>query len=116
MVKLYGMNGSLVSYGGVMAGMMGPSGGPTREVERLLDQNFKKVKMLLEEHRGALIAVAEALIEKHALIGDEVYELCAKADARTNGHNGHDKVEIPDFEAPAAMIGAGGQQRIDPPN
>jgi cell division protease FtsH len=116
MVKLYGMNGSLVSYGGVMAGMMGPSGGPTREVERLLDQNFKRVKMLLEEHRAALIAVAEALIEKHALIGDEVYELCAKADSRSNGHNGHDKVEIPDFETPAAMIGAGGQQRIDPPN
>src|SRR5919198_2061802 len=28
MVKLYGMNGSLVSYGGVMARMIGPAGGP----------------------------------------------------------------------------------------
>src|SRR5205823_13112696 len=83
MVKLYGMNGSLMSYGG-MLGASGPfgggGGGPSREVDRLLDQNFKRVKMLLEEHREAVVAVAEGLIEKHALMGDEVYELVAKAE------------------------------------
>ena len=71
------MNGSLVSYGGMLGagGPFGGGGGGGREVDRLLDQNFKRVKMLLEEHRAAVIAVAEALIEKHALMGDEVYEL-----------------------------------------
>src|SRR5215831_3927272 len=106
MVKLYGMNGSLMSYGGMLgAGFSGGGGGPSREVDRLLDQNFKRVKMMLEEHRAAVIAVAEALIEKHALMGDEVYALVSQAEGRTNGHtNGH----VPPPDAPAFEIGVGG--------
>src|SRR5215469_4182364 len=106
MVKLYGMNGSLMSYGGMLgAGGFGGGGGPSREVDRLLDQNFKRVKMLLEENRAGVVAVAEALIEKHALMGDEVYELVAKADGRTNGHaNG--KVAVPPPTAPAFEMAA----------
>src|SRR5215470_14952854 len=65
MIKLFDMNGSLVSYGG-MLGAGGPfgsiGGGGGRDVDRLLDQQFKRVKMLLEEHRAAVTAVAEALI------------------------------------------------------
>jgi ATP-dependent Zn protease len=118
MVKVYGMNGSLMSYGG-MIGMGGPfgggGGGPSRDVDRLLDQNFKRVKMLMEEHREAVIAVAEALIEKHALMGDEIYELVSKAEGRTNGHaNGH--VQVPPPDAPAFEIAAGGHPRSDPTN
>jgi hypothetical protein len=67
--------------------------------------------MLLEEHRSAVVAVAEALIEKHALMGDEVYDLVAKAEGMTNGHtNGH----IPPPDAPAFEIASGGQVRRDP--
>ncbi|MDQ3811264.1 MAG: AAA family ATPase [Chloroflexota bacterium] len=118
MVKMLGMNGSLVSYGGSLnAGTPfggGPSGGG-REVDRLLDQNFKKVKMLLEENRSAMVAVAEALIEKHALMGDEVYDLVARASGRANGKaNGH--LDVPPPDAPAFEITAGGHQRVDPPN
>jgi cell division protease FtsH len=117
MIKLYGMNGSLVSYGG-MLGAGNPFGGGGmgggREVDRMLDQNFKRVKMLLEEHRAGVIAVAEALIEKHALMGDEVYELVSRAENRTNGHtNGH--VQVPPPDAPALEIATGGQTRMDPP-
>jgi ATP-dependent Zn protease len=115
MVKLWGMNGSLTSWGGLgPMGPMGGMGGPSREVDRVLDQNFKKVKMLLEENRASVIAVAEALIEKHALMGDEVYELCAKAESRTNGHS--NGVHVPPPDAPAFEIAAGGQVRVDPPN
>src|SRR4030081_1150346 len=74
MVKVLGMDGSLASppYGG---------GEPqNREVDRLLDQQFKRVKVLIEDNRAATVAIAEALIEKHALMGDEVYELVAKAE------------------------------------
>jgi hypothetical protein len=93
----------------------GGGGGPSREVERLLDQNFKRVKMLIEENRAAVTAVAEALIEKHALMGDEVYELVAKAEARANGaSNGH--LEVPPRDAPAFEIAAGGTPRVDPTN
>jgi cell division protease FtsH len=117
MINYLGMNGTLVSAAGMGGG--NPFGGPpagggnTRDVERLLDQNFKRVKMLMEENRSAVVAVAEALIEKHALMGDEIYELVAKAESRTNGHtNGHTPVPPPD--APAFEIAAGGKQRIDP--
>ena len=114
MVKMLGMNGSLVSYAGGLGGPFGaapPVGG--REVDRLLDQNFKRVKLLLEDNRAAMVAVAEALIEKHSLMGDEIYELCARAENRTNGHtNGH--VAVPPPDAPAFEIAAGGQQRSDP--
>ena len=45
-------------------------------------------------------------------MGDEVYELVANAESRTNGHaNGHAK--SPPADAPAFEITAGGQQRID---
>jgi ATP-dependent Zn protease len=119
MINYLGMNGSLVSAegmgGGNPFGISMGGGGNSRDVERLLDQNFKRVKMLLEENRAGLIAVAEALIEKHALMGDEVYDLVNKAESRTNGHtNGHTPVPPPD--APAFEIAAGGQQRFDPPN
>jgi ATP-dependent Zn protease len=117
MVKVYGMNGSLMSFGGMIGagGPFGGGGGPSREVDRLLDQNFKRVKMLLEEHREGVVAVAEALIEKHALMGDEVYDLVAMAENRGNGHaNGH--VSAPPRDAPAFEIASGGQIRQDPPN
>jgi ATP-dependent Zn protease len=112
MVKVWGMNGSLASHAGMLNGAGAP-GSPSRDVERILDQNFKRAKMLLEENRAAVIAVAEALIEKHSLLGDEVYELVARASGHTNGHskNGSD---IPPADAPAFMIGAGGSTRIDP--
>jgi hypothetical protein len=70
--------------------------------------------MLLEENRPAMVAVAEALIEKHALMGDEVYELVSKSDSRTNGHTTNGTVPPPD--APAFEIASGGQIRQDPHN
>jgi ATP-dependent Zn protease len=114
MVNELGMNGAMVYRPTGMFGMPGVQNMPDpRGVERLLDQNFKKARMLLEEHREAVIAVAEALIEKHSLIGDEIYELIEKAESRSNGHSGNGHIPPPD--APAFEIAAGGQQRFDPP-
>ena len=103
MVNYLGMNGSLVSAGGLgSGGLFGAPASPasTKDIERLLDQQFKRVKQLLEDHREAMIAVAEGLIEKHALMGEEVYQLVEEADKRSlarvqanghyrNGTNGH---------------------------
>jgi hypothetical protein len=48
-------------------------------------------------------------------MGDEVYNLVASAEGRTNGHaNGH--IPQPPVDAPAFEITAGGQQRVDPHN
>ncbi len=114
MINFYGMNGSLVSLAGLGAGnpFGATGGGPSREIERLLDQNFKRVKLLLEDNRAAMIAVAEALIEKHNLTGDEVYRLVSEAQSRHNGHsNGH--AALPAVDA-AFQIASGGREIADP--
>jgi cell division protease FtsH len=53
-----------------------------KRVEALLQSQLKAVKQLLMEHREALIAVAEALIERDELVADEIKELIDAADAR----------------------------------
>jgi len=62
--------------------------------EGVLQSQFKAVKHLLQEHSEALIAVAEALIERDELIADEIKALIDEADAKRVA-----KVVISDFEA-----------------
>ncbi len=117
MLRHFGMNGSLVSVAGLGGGLFGGAGvggNGTREIERLLDQNFKRVKLLLEEHRPAVVALAEALIEKHSLNGDEVYAIVAQADNRSNGRaNG--RQALPPPGTPAFAIAPGGEPIHDEP-
>ena len=96
MVKLFGMNGSLVSMSGAEGRYPGVA---DRDVDYMLDQNFMRVKMLLEEHREAVIGVAEALIGQHTLTGDEVYTLVARAESRTIDP-GNDINDIPSASVP----------------
>jgi ATP-dependent Zn protease len=121
MIDYLGMNGSLVSEAGLGGGGGGLFTGSAsamsrKDIERLLDQQFKRVKMMLEEHREAVTAVAEALIEKHALLGEEVYRLVQEADMRAhvngyrNGTNGHEPQ--PDTNG-AYALGAGGDPVYD---
>jgi hypothetical protein len=53
-----------------------------KRVEILLQSQLKAVKQLFMDHREALIAVAEALIERDELIAEEIKELIDTADAR----------------------------------
>jgi cell division protease FtsH len=75
-----GMDGTLISY----APLGDPKALPglAERVEKLLQEQFKAVRKLLQDHREALIAVAEALIEKDELVSDEIIELIQEADAR----------------------------------
>ncbi len=50
------------------------------EVETLLRQAYTSVKTLLEQHRAAVIAVAEALLVKEELDSDEILELIRQAE------------------------------------
>ena len=99
MLKLFGMNGSLASAGGRIDGSGMIPGRPSREVGRVLDQNFYRVKHLLEEHRPAVDAVAHALIERHALVGDEVYAIVNAAEpeeaAPAPSAEPHDAAPVP---------------------
>jgi cell division protease FtsH len=85
-IGAYGMNGTLTSFLGFSDGLMGanPRSLPDMEerVEALLQLQLKAVKQLFMEHREAVIAVSEALIERGELIAEEIKELIDAADAR----------------------------------
>jgi len=86
-----GMDGTLISYR--------PFGDPTKlpkfseRVEAVLQSQFKAVKRLLQEHSEALIAIAEALIERNELVAEEIEQIIQEADARRVS-----RVVISDFE------------------
>ncbi|HET9921543.1 MAG TPA: AAA family ATPase [Ktedonobacteraceae bacterium] len=84
-VGVYGMDGTLTSYlafGNSLAGASVssiPHG--AERVENLLQKQFKETKKLFEEHSEAVIAVAEALIERDELVAEEIKQLVDEADA-----------------------------------
>lgn len=104
-VGAYGMDGTLYSYVAMTgAGIAFERNSvPKERVEAVLNSQFKAVKNLLQEHREAVIGVAEALIERDELVAEEIEEIVKEADARrvnrlvlgdfkvlANGHgNGH---------------------------
>ncbi len=85
-VGAYGMDGTLTSYLAFANGLSGasPLSVPhaAERVEALLQKQFKEIKRLLEEHSEALIAVAEALIERDELVAEEIKQLAEEADAQ----------------------------------
>src|SRR6266487_1261117 len=100
-VGAYGMDGSLISFAAFidpLTGVPSAGGGAVPKLmdrtEAVLQSQFKAVKRLLQEHSEALIAVAEALIERDELIADEIKQLIDEADARRVT-----RVVLSDFEA-----------------
>jgi ATP-dependent Zn protease len=85
-IGAFGMDGTIISYmafGGGLTGLS-PQSLPDmdKRAEALLQSQLRAVKQLFMDHREALIAVAEALIERDELIADEIKELIDSADAR----------------------------------
>ncbi|HEX4203648.1 MAG TPA: AAA family ATPase [Ktedonobacteraceae bacterium] len=83
-VGAFGMDGTFTSF-------LAFAGDPTRtvqvprmaeRVEEVLQTQFKAAKQLLQDHSEALIAIAEALIERDELISDDIIALIQEADAR----------------------------------
>ncbi|MBV9689488.1 MAG: AAA family ATPase [Ktedonobacteraceae bacterium] len=113
-VGAYGMDGTITSYL-AFTGNIGTSPlslpGLAERTEALLQAQFKAVKKLFQEHSEAVIAVADALIERDELVADEIKRLIDEADARqvaktvlsefepllgSNGHNGADSLLLTD--------------------
>ena len=92
------MDGTLISYAAFANPLTGTGSMHVPDLvertEGVLQSQFKAVKHLLQEHSEALIAVAEALIERDELIADEIKALIDEADAKRVA-----KVVISDFEA-----------------
>ncbi|MHB0870989.1 MAG: AAA family ATPase [Chloroflexota bacterium] len=71
----FGMNGSLYSTRAFGEGAPDPV--MKREIDKMLKDQYKKVKLLLETNREAVAAIAEGLLEKSELDEDEIKDLVA---------------------------------------
>ena len=99
-VRQLGMNGTL--YQPTALGHLQPDSQEKWVIEDLLEEQFKQVKALLNEHYDAVVAVAEALLEREELQGDEIREIIEQAD-RVSTRNGQatgrggrpDRVPVP---------------------
>jgi cell division protease FtsH len=98
-IGVWGMDGTLTSYAALSQNSFGlsishVSARMEERVEAVLQSQLRAVKQLLQEHREALIAVAEALIEREELTAEELKALITEADA----HRVVVKV-LPEFES-----------------
>ncbi len=81
MVGALGMDGSF--YSSLVFGMEGV-GSPDMKprVEKLLNEEYRKVKQLLENNKEGVIAIAEALILRNELTDIDVNEILARIEAQ----------------------------------
>ena len=84
-IGAYGMDDTLSSI--LAFPQLGGGGGMpipkmAERVEAVLQAQMKEVKQLFQNHSEAVIAVAEALIERDELIADEIKQLIDAADSR----------------------------------
>ncbi len=94
-----GMGGSL--YAPLAFGQWQPDGELKHQIEVLLDQQYKKVKTLLEANRESVIAIAEALLIREELDGDEVLEIVREVEERIARRAAEARQPIP------ALVGVG---------
>jgi ATP-dependent Zn protease len=75
-----GMGGSL--YAPLAFGQFQPDGELKHQIEILLDEQYKNVKTLLDANRETVTAIAEALLIREELDGDEVLEIVREVEER----------------------------------
>jgi ATP-dependent Zn protease len=80
MIGAWGMDNSFFSYGAF--GGISADGEMKMRVEKLLDEQFRNVKQLLEQNKEAVIAIAEALILRNELTDIDVDEILARVEAQ----------------------------------
>jgi ATP-dependent Zn protease len=112
MIGAYGMEESFYSY--LTFGTQAMASGELKpRVERLLDQEYRKVKKLLEENTDAVIAIAEALILRNELTDIDVDEILARIEAEHPFINpaAHEQRPSLGFSAPRALPEPGNGRR-----
>ena len=80
MMGMCGMGGTL--YAPLAFGQFQPDGEMKHAIEVLLEEQYKKVRILLESNREAVMAIAEALLIQEELDGDEVLEIIREVEER----------------------------------
>ena len=85
MVGAYGMDGSFISYlpmgadGLMQAAVSSPD--MKSRVDAILNEQFRKVRIMLEQNKEAVTAIAEALILRNELTDIDVNEILARVEA-----------------------------------
>ncbi len=85
-VGIYGMDGTFTSSLAFMGANLVSVHDLSKRTEAVLQSQFKAVKHLFQEHSEAVIAVAEALMEREELVADEIKQLIDEADAKRVAH------------------------------
>jgi cell division protease FtsH len=75
-----GMGGTL--YAPLAFGQFQPDNELKHQIEILLDEQYKNVRLLLEANRESVIAIAEALLIREELDGEEVLEIVREVEDR----------------------------------
>ncbi len=70
------------------------------KVEAVLQRAYNEVKALIEEHGAAVIAVAEALIAREDLTGEDVEQLIRQADGMPMQQASLDQIAVAALSAP----------------
>jgi cell division protease FtsH len=80
MIGAFGMDGSFYSY--LTFGMQGLSNADVKQrVDRILNEEYRKVKGLIESNKEAVIAIAEGLILRNELTDIDVNEILVRIEA-----------------------------------
>jgi cell division protease FtsH len=91
MVGVYGMDESWISnlaFGGA------PDGDQKRRIEKILDEEYKKVKRLLLEHRDVVQAIAEELLIRYELTDIDILNIVSRYEAIPEHYGQDGEVEI----------------------
>ncbi|MBI2939297.1 MAG: AAA family ATPase [Chloroflexi bacterium] len=72
---VYGMGGTFLSA----ITLNGPTPEMKKAADRLLNEQFALVKATMEQHRDAVAALAEGLLQHSDLTGDQVLEICSQS-------------------------------------
>ncbi|HEX6513271.1 MAG TPA: AAA family ATPase, partial [Chloroflexota bacterium] len=94
-----GMGGSL--YAPMAFGQFQPDGELKHQIEMLLDEQYKNVRLLLEANRESMTAIAEALLIREELDGEEVLEIVREVEERIARRAAEEREGVP------ALVGAG---------
>src|SRR5581483_824826 len=96
-----GMGGSL--YAPMAFGQWQPDGELKHQIEVLLDEQYKKVKTLLEANRDTVTAIAEALLVREELDGDDVLEIVREVEERVARRAAEAREAVPALAGSAEM-------------
>ena len=116
----FGMNGTL--YSSRAFNEMTPDPPMKKEIDKMLREQFKKVKELLQAHQETVAAIAEGLLEKNELDEDEIKAIADQHDrARLEPaavepiplplprHDGESAVAVAEVDAPRGRDGETGR-------